>query len=78
VPVSRAVQATCALPGLFPPVEIDGRRFVDGALTKTLHASVALDDGMDLVLCLNPLIPFALPGAAARGLPSLLGRPSAP
>ncbi|WP_236598706.1 patatin-like phospholipase family protein [Ramlibacter monticola] len=74
VPVSRAVQATCALPGLFPPVEIDGRRFVDGALTKTLHASVALEDGMDLVLCLNPLVPFALPGAAARGLPSLLGQ----
>ena len=25
VPISRAVQATCALPGMFPPVEIDGR-----------------------------------------------------
>ena len=74
VPISRAVQATCALPGLFPPVRIDGRLFVDGALTKTLHASVALDEGMDLVLCLNPLVPFALPGTAAAGLPSLLGQ----
>jgi len=74
VPISRAVQATCALPGLFPPVEIDGRFFVDGALTKTLHASVALDAGVDLVLCLNPLVPFALPGTAAGGLPSLLGQ----
>jgi NTE family protein len=74
VPVSRAVQATCALPGLFAPVEIDGRLFVDGALTKTLHASVALEQGVDLMLCLNPLVPFALPGAAEGGLPSLLGQ----
>jgi NTE family protein len=58
VPISRAVQASSALPGLFPPVEIDDRYFVDGALKKTMHASVALDDGVDLMLCLNPLVPF--------------------
>lgn len=58
VPISLAVQASAALPGLFPPVEIKGRHFVDGALRKTLHASVALDQGVDLLLCLNPLVPF--------------------
>jgi NTE family protein len=58
VPISRAVQASSALPGLFPPVEIDDHYFVDGALKKTMHASVALDDGVDLMLCLNPLVPF--------------------
>ncbi len=42
VPISRAVQASSALPGLYPPVEIDGRCYVDGALRKTMHASVAL------------------------------------
>jgi hypothetical protein len=31
---------------------------VDGALKKTLHARVLLDLGLDLVLCLNPLVPF--------------------
>ena len=36
-----------ALPGLFPPVAIDGEHYVDGALNKTLHASVALDEGVD-------------------------------
>src|SRR4051812_14019413 len=45
VPISRAVQATSALPGLFPPVNIDGRSFVDGALKKTLNASLALEAG---------------------------------
>ncbi len=58
VPISRAVQASSALPGLFPPVAIDGQYFCDGALTKTMHASVLLDEGVDLLLCLNPLVPF--------------------
>ena len=58
VPISRAIEASSALPGLFPPVAIDGEHYVDGALNKTLHASVALDDGVDLLLCVNPLVPF--------------------
>jgi predicted acylesterase/phospholipase RssA len=58
VPISRAVQASSALPGLFPPVDIGGHFFVDGALRKTLHASVALAHGVDLLLCVNPLVPY--------------------
>jgi NTE family protein len=58
VPISRAIQASSALPGLFPPVAIDGEFYVDGALNKTLHASVALDEGVKLLLCVNPLVPF--------------------
>ena len=73
VPISRAVQASAALPGLFPPVEIDNQYYVDGALKKTLHATVALEEGVDLLLCLNPLVPFdatrAMPSVLQRGLP---------
>jgi predicted acylesterase/phospholipase RssA len=58
VPISRAVQASASLPGLFPPVKLQGRHYVDGALKKTIHASIALKEGMDLLLCLNPLVPF--------------------
>jgi predicted acylesterase/phospholipase RssA len=58
VPISRAVEASSALPGLFPPVEIDGRFYVDGALKRTLHASVALEQGAKLLLCINPLVPY--------------------
>jgi len=58
VPISRAIEASSALPGLFPPVKIDGEHYVDGALNKTLHASVALDHGIGLLLCINPLVPF--------------------
>lgn len=58
VSISKAVQASAALPGLYPPVEIGGRYYVDGALRRTLHASVALDEGVDLLLGVNPLVPF--------------------
>ncbi len=58
VPISRAVQASAALPGLYPPVEVDGRHLVDGALKKTMHGSLLLDQGIDLMFMLNPLVPY--------------------
>jgi predicted acylesterase/phospholipase RssA len=64
VPISRAIEASSALPGLFPPVRIGGEFYVDGALNKTLHASVALDQGVELLLCINPLVPFDASHAA--------------
>ncbi len=85
VPISQAVQASTALPGLYPPVEIHGRYFVDGALMKTLHASIALREGAKLLLCVNPLVPFDSVAAARRshrnptsiverGLPAVLSQ----
>ena len=66
VPISKAVQASAALPGLFPPVEIDGHYFVDGALKKTLNASLALEDGAELVIGVNPLVPYDADAANRR------------
>jgi predicted acylesterase/phospholipase RssA len=68
VPLSKAVQASIALPGLYPPVEIEGRFYVDGVLKKTLHASVALDAGADLLLCVNPIVPVDTVRAVERGV----------
>ncbi len=85
VPISKAVQASTALPGLYPPVKIQGRNYVDGVLLKTMHASVALEAGAELVFCINPLVPVdtrqaeqqnLLPaGEVTRsGLPSVLSQ----
>jgi predicted acylesterase/phospholipase RssA len=85
VPISKAVQATTALPGLYPPVEIEGRSYVDGILKKTMHASVALDAGAKVVFCINPVVPVDTRGAIDRheleaghlirqGLPSVLAQ----
>ena len=84
IPISRAVQASSALPGLYPPVEIGGRHFLDGALRRTMHASTVLERGIDLMIGINPLVPFdanrAAPqadqaeqvGLAGGGLPAVL------
>jgi len=84
VPISRAVQASSALPGLYPPVDIDGHLYVDGVLNRTVHASVALDAGVKLLFCLNPIVPVDVSTAKAglyaegellrRGLPSVLSQ----
>jgi len=71
VTISRAVLASAAVPGLFPPVRIGDRWFVDGALNKTLHASIALQEGAALVLCLNPMVPYA---AGPHGPPAAMAR----
>ncbi len=75
VPISQAVAASAALPGLFPPEPVNGRWYVDGALKKTLHASVLLEQGLDLLICLNPLVPFeGGSGSAHRVLGGASGR----
>lgn len=61
-PISLAVQASAAVPGLFPPVDIKGRHFVDGALRKTLHASIALEAGVDVLFCVNAIVPYRASG----------------
>lgn len=75
VPISRAVIASSALPGVFAPVRIDGRFYVDGALNKTLHASVALNHGVSLLFCVNPLVPYSAGPATRPGTIALAGLP---
>jgi len=58
VPISRAIQASTALPGLYPPVAIDGHVYADGALLRTMNASILLDAGVDFIICVNPLVAF--------------------
>jgi predicted acylesterase/phospholipase RssA len=82
VPISRAVLASAALPGLYAPVEIGGQHYVDGALVRTMNASLALEEGCNLVFCVNPLVPFdasrtdnrAHANIARLGLPTLLSQ----
>lgn len=60
VPISKAVQASTALPGLYCPVEIDGQHYIDGVARRTVHASQVLNTGVDLLLCINPIVPVQL------------------
>ena len=67
VSISEAVQASTAFPGLYRPVRLKGRDYVDGGVTKTAHINLAIRQGADLVICINPLVPI-LNGAAKSSL----------
>ena len=56
VPIERAVAASCCVPGIFAPVSIDGRRYVDGGVHSGTHADLALESGASHVLVLAPLV----------------------
>lgn len=45
-----ALRASYAVPGIFPPVEIDGRRLVDGALANPVPISLCRALGATLVI----------------------------
>jgi NTE family protein len=52
VPLDRAVAASCAVPGVFPAVDIGGRRYVDGGMRSI--ANIDLARGHRRVLALAP------------------------
>lgn len=54
-PLARAVAASCAIPGLFCPVPMDGRLYVDGGLHSLSNLDLLAGRGLDLVVALNPM-----------------------
>ena len=64
--LGRAVASSCAVPGLFPAVTINGRRYTDGGVRSGTNADLAR--GYDSVLIVAPI------GARPDGIDPLLGR----
>jgi NTE family protein len=64
VDVGTAVAASCAIPGYFSPVFIDGQPYVDGGAHSPTNADVVRPDEPDLVVISSPMS-FG-PGAAGR------------
>ena len=52
--LADAVAASCAIPGFYRPVEIGGRRYIDGGVASTSNLDLLAGLGLDLVICLNP------------------------
>jgi NTE family protein len=48
-----AVKASCAVPGVLPPVEIDGQMYVDGGWAEVVPVSAARELGANLVIGVN-------------------------
>jgi NTE family protein len=41
VPLSRAVASSCSVPGIYPPITINGRRYIDGGMRSATNADLA-------------------------------------
>jgi NTE family protein len=52
-PLVEAVLASCAVPGLLPPVEIDGEHFVDGGIVDSIPVGRAVLLGAKTVFVLH-------------------------
>lgn len=67
--LGRAIAASWAIPGWFPPVAIDGRRYVDGGAVSPTSADLLLphvaDGRIDEVVVVAPMASHG--GAPARG-----------
>jgi NTE family protein len=58
VPISLAVAASGALPGIYDPVEVKGRELIDGGIVSTTNVDVAVERGAKFVIVINPLVPY--------------------
>jgi NTE family protein len=54
-PIHLAVAASCAVPGYFAPVQIDGLSYIDGGVHSPTNAAVLRGAGLDLVVVVSPM-----------------------
>jgi NTE family protein len=71
--LADAVAASCAIPGFYRPVDIAGRRYVDGGVWSPSNLDVLRAAELDLVICLNPTS-SATTMSSATGPPAPGGR----
>jgi NTE family protein len=50
-PLERAVASSCSVPGIFPPITIDGHRYMDGGVISASNAQLA--EGADVVVVIS-------------------------
>jgi NTE family protein len=67
----EAVMATTAVPGLWPPVELDGRQLADGGLLNNVPVDLARQLGADLVIAVRVAPRFPRPDPVLLDVPFL-------
>lgn len=50
-PLERAIAASAAAPGIWPPITINGERYIDGGMRSMLNADLAI--GSDVVIAVS-------------------------
>lgn len=54
-PLPDAVLASTAIPGVFPPVRIGDKQYVDGGVVSATSLNLAVEEGCEAILCIAPL-----------------------
>jgi NTE family protein len=72
VPLVSAVAASCAIPVVWPPVTVGGRRYIDGGIRSATNADLAT--GAESVIVLAPLNLPTFPGAGLAAELAALGQ----
>jgi len=64
VPLARAVMASCAIPGFYPPVRVGRMTLVDGGVHSSTNLDLAARFGCDLIIGVAPMAyePVNAPG----------------
>ena len=52
-PLRRAIMASAAIPGILPPVDLGGRRYIDGGWVSKVPVLAAFRQGADLVIAVD-------------------------
>lgn len=51
--IAEAVRASCAIPGIFSPIEIEGRLLFDGGVLENLPVKIAKQQGADTIIAVD-------------------------
>ena len=80
-PLADLLLASAAIPGIFPPVEIDGRLYVDGGVGANTPLAVALQAGAERIVvlptgfsCSAAVRPSGAMAIAIQSLNHMIGR----
>jgi NTE family protein len=71
-PVVDAVLASAAVPAIFPPIEIDGERFIDGGVVDNVPIRRAIDAGATRIVVLLCTPPVYSPTTPKRPVEAML------
>ena len=63
--IAPAIRASCAIPGVFTPVPVDGKQLVDGGVVSPVPVAAVKEMGADIVIAVDLLAC----GSTFRGVP---------
>jgi NTE family protein len=71
-PAAEAVLASAAMPAIFPPIEIEGDRYIDGGVVNNVPIRRAIDAGATRIVVLLCNSPLYTPGTSKRPVEAVI------